>query len=176
MRKDVLDIVLNQMSQNELIAAFMKVANLDQVSNSDHKMEWALGLYPSIDAAWLAEHDEDIKKWVTKYFPNVKDIRVEPVSDPWSDVTVKILLTEEQYYVKEEDLERFEQTYNEAFEDITLDNANEKIDKFYSLIRERGIFYGYYNGEKKKKVFVYALRTIDVDRDYINSLDKKTPL
>ena len=176
MRKDVLDIILKQMSQNELIVAFMKVADMDQVSNSDHKMEWALGLYPSIDAAWLAEHDEDIRKWVMKIVPNVKEMKVGAEPDPWCDVTVKVLLSEERYYVKDEDIEQFNKAYNEAFEGITLDNAQEKIDAFNSLLRERGIFYGYYSGDKKKKVFVYALRTIDVDRDYINSLDRKTPL
>lgn len=176
MRKDVLDIILKQMSQDELIAAFMKVADMDKVSNSDHKMEWALGLYPNIDAAWLAEHEEGIKRWVTENVSNVKEMKVEPVSDPWCDVTVKMLLSEERYYVKDEELEQFNKAYNETFEDITLENAQKKIDTFNSLLRERGIFYGYYNGDKKKKVFVYAIRTIDVDRDYINSLDKKAPL
>lgn len=173
MRKDVLDIVLKQMSQNELIAAFMRIADLERVSASDYKMEWALGLYPTIDAAWLVEHDEDIKKWVTKNFSNIKEMKVIEVSDPWSDVIVKALSSEEQYYVKDEDFEQYDKAYNEAFEGITLDNAEEKIDKFYSLLRERGISYGYYSGSGKKKVYVYTLRTIDVDRDYINSLDKK---
>lgn len=176
MRKDVLDIILKQMSQNELIAAFKKVANMDRVSNSDHKMEWALGLYPSIDAAWLAEHDEDIKRWVTKNVPNVKEMKVGADPDPWCDVTVKVLLSEQQYYVKDEDLERFNKAYDETFEGITLNNAQEKIDAFNSLLRERGIFYGYYSGSGKTKVSMYAVRTIDVDRDYINSLDKKAPL
>lgn len=176
MRKDVLSIVLNQMSQNELITAFMKLANLDNVSNSDHKMEWALGLYPSIDAAWLAEHDEDIRKWVTENVPNVKEMKAGADPDPWCDVTVKVLLSEERYYVKDEDLEQYDKAYNETFEGITLDNAEEKIDAFNSLLRERGIFYGYYSGSGKKKVLMYTLRTIDVDRDYINSLDKKAPL
>ena len=176
MRKDVLDIVLKQMSQNELISAFMKLANLDQVSNSDHKMEWSLGLYPDINTEWLAEHDEDIRKWVTENVPNVKEMKVVTDPDPWCDVTVKVLLSEQQYYVKDEDLERFDKAYNETFEGITLDNAQEKIDAFNSLLRERGVSYSYYSGDKKKKASVYVLRTIDVDRDYINSLDKKTPL
>ena len=176
MRKDVLDIILKQMSQNELITAFMKLANLDNVSISDHKMEWALGLYPSINAAWLIEHDEDIRRWVTENVPNVKEMKAGSDPDSWCDVTVKVLLLEKQYYVKEEDLEQYNKAYNEAFKGITLDNAAEKIDKFYSLLRERGISYGYYGGNGRKEVFVYAVRTIDVDRDYINSLDKKTPL
>lgn len=173
MRKDVLDIILKQMSQNEVIAAFMRIADLERVFCSDFKMEWALGLYPNIDAAWLAEHDKDIKKWVTKNFPNIKEMQVKEVSDPWSDVIVKALSFEE-YYIKEEDLEQFNETFKEVFEDITLDNAQEKIDAFYKQLRERGISYSYYSGEKKKKASVYAVRTIDVDRDYINSLDKKS--
>lgn len=175
MRKDVLDIVLKQMSQDELIAAFMRIADLERVFCSDFKMEWTLGLYPNIDAAWLAEHDEDIKKWVTKNFSNIKEMKVIEVSDPWSDVIVKALSFDE-YYIKEEDVERFSEVFKEAFEDITLDNAQEKIDAFYKLLRERGVSYGYYSGEKKKKALVYVVRTIDVDRDYINSLDKKTSL
>ena len=169
MRKDVLDIVLRQMSQNELIAAFMRMANFDQITSSDFKMEWVLGLYPNVDAAWLAEHDEDIKRWVTKNFSNIKEMKVKNASEPWSDVIVKALSFEE-YYVKDEDLERFNETFKEAFEDITLDNAQEKIDAFYRQLRERGISYGYYSGSGKKKASVYAVRTIDVDRDYINSL------
>lgn len=175
MRKDVLDIVLKQMSQNELITAFMRITDLERVSASDYKMEWALGLYPDIDATWLAEHDEDIKKWVAKNFSNIKEMKVTEVSDQWSDVVVKALSFDE-YYVKEEDLEQFNEVFNEVFEDITLDNAQEKIDAFYKRLRERGVSYAYYSGDKKKKVSVYTLRTIDVDRDYINSLDKKTPL
>lgn len=175
MRKDVLDIVLKQMSQNEVIAAFMRIADLERVSASDYKMEWALGLYPSINAAWLAEHDEDIKRWVTKNFFNIKEMKVKEVSDPWSDVIVKALSFDE-YYVKEEDLEQFNETFKEVFEDITLDNAQKKIDAFYKQLRERGISYGYYSGSGKKKALVYVVRTIDVDRDYINSLDKKAPL
>lgn len=175
MRKDVLDIVLKQMSQNELIAAFMRMVNFDQISSSDFKMEWVLGLYPNVDATWLAEHDEDIKKWVTKNFSNIKEMKVKDASEPWSDVIVKALSFEE-YYVKEEDLEQFNETFKEVFEDITLDNAQEKIDAFYKRLRERGVSYSYYSGDKKKKASVYVLRTIDVDRDYINSLDKKTPL
>ena len=175
MRKDVLDIVLKQMSQNELISAFMRMANFDQITSSDFKMEWVLGLYPNVDAAWLAEHDEDIKRWVAKNFSNIKEMKVKNASEPWSDVIVKALSFEE-YYVKEEDLEQFNETFKEVFEDITLDNAQEKIDAFYRLLRERGVSYSYYSGDKKKKASVYVLRTIDVDRDYINSLDKKTPL
>ena len=175
MRKDVLDIILKQMSQNELIAAFTKITDLERVSASDYKMEWALGLYPSIDAAWLAEHDEDIRKWVMKNFPNIKEMKVIEVSDPWSDVIVKALSFDE-YYVKDEDLEQFNEIFKEVFEDITLDNAQEKIDAFYRQLRERGISYGYYSGGGKKKALTYTLKTIDVDRDYINSLDKKTPL
>ena len=169
MRKDVLDIVLKQMSQNELIAAFMRVADLDQISDNDLKMEWILGLYPSINSAWLAEHDEDIKRWVTENIPNVKDMKVEAISNPWYDVTVKILSSEERY-INNEDLEKFDKTYNEVFEDVTLDNAQEKIDAFYDLLKERGIFYGYYSGSGKKKVSMYVLRIVPVDRDYINSL------
>lgn len=175
MRKDVLDIVLRQMSQNELIAAFMRMANFDQITSSDFKMEWVLGLYPNVDAAWLAEHDEDIKKWVAKNFSNIKEMKVKDASEPWSDVIVKALSFEE-YYVKDENLGQFNETFKEVFEDITLDNAQEKIDAFYSLLRERGISYGYYSGSGKTKVTMYAVRTIDVDRDYINSLDRKTPL
>ena len=171
MRKDVLDIVLRQMSQNELIAAFMRVADLDQISNDDLKMEWILGLYPSINAAWLTEHDEGIKRWVTENVPNVKEMRMETISNPWYDVTVKILTSEERY-INKEDLERFDKAYDDAFKDITLDNAQEKIDAFYSLLKDRGIFYGYYSGSGKKKVLMYAVRTVPVDRDYINSLGK----
>lgn len=176
MRKDILDILLKQMSQNELIAAFMRMADLSQTSDDDLEMEWILGLYPNINAAWLAEHDEGIKRWVTENVPNVKEMEVEPVSDPWCDVTVKVLLSEERYYVKDKELEQFNKAYNETFEDITLENAQKKIDTFNSLLRERGIFCGYYSGSGKKKVLMYAVRTVPVDRDYINSLDKKTPL
>ena len=176
MRKDVLSIVLNQMSQNELITAFMKLANLDNVSNSDHKIEWALGLYPSINTAWIAKHDEDIRKWVMENVPNVKEMRVGADPEPWCDITVKLLLSEDQYSVKNEDAEQYEKAYNEAFEGITLDNAQEKVDTFYRLLRERGISYVYYGGNGRKKVSVYAVRSIDIDRDYINSLDKITPL
>ena len=175
MRKDVLDIVLKQMSQNELIAAFMRMADFGQITSSDFKMEWVLGLYPDVDAAWLAEHDEDIKKWVTKNFSNIKEMKVKDASEPWSDVIVKALSFEE-YYVKEEDLEQFNETFKEVFEDITLDNAQEKIDAFYKQLRERGVSYSYYSGGGKKKALTYVLRTIDVDRDYINSLDRKAPL
>lgn len=175
MRKDVLDIILKQMSQDELIAAFMRMADLSQTSDDDLEMEWILGLYPNINAAWLAEHDEGIKRWVTENVPNVKEMKVEPIRNPWYDVTVKILSSEERY-INNEDLERFDKAYSEAFEGITLDNAQEKIDAFYSLLKERGIFYGYYSGNGKKKVLMYAVRTVPVDRDYINSLDKKTPL
>lgn len=175
MRKDVLDIVLKQMSQNELIAAFMRVADLDQISDDDLKMEWILGLYPSINTAWLTKHDEGIKRWVTENVSNVKEMKVENISNPWYDVTVKILSSEERY-INNEDLERFNKAYDEVFKDITLDNAQEKIDAFYSLLKERNIFYGYYSGNGKKKVLMYTIRTVPVDRDYINSLDKKTPL
>lgn len=158
----------------------MKVANLGRVSNSghksDHKIEWALGLYPSIDAAWLAEHDEDIRKWVMENVPNVKEMKVGADPDPWCDVNVKVLLSEEQFYVKDENLEQFNKAYNEAFEGITLDNAQDKIDAFNNLLRERGIFYGYYSCSGKTKVRTYAVRSVDVDRDYINSLDRKAPL
>lgn len=175
MRKDVLDIILKQMSQDELIAAFMRMADLSQTSDDDLEMEWILGLYPNINAAWLAEHDEGIKRWVTENVPNVKEMKVEPIRNSWYDVTVKILLSEERY-INNEDLERFDKAYSEAFEGITLDNAQEKIDAFYSLLKERGISYGYYSGSGKKKVLMYAVRTVPVDRDYINSLDKKAPL
>ena len=175
MRKDVLDIILKQMSQNELIVAFMRVADLDQISNEDPKMEWILGLYPNINAAWLAEHDEGIKRWVAENVPNVKEMKVETISKPWYDVTVKILSSEERY-INNEDSERFDKAYDEAFKDITLDNAQEKIDAFYNLLKERNISYGYYSGREKKKVLMYVLRTVPVDRDYINSLDRKAPL
>lgn len=175
MRKDVLDIVLNQMSQNELIAAFMRMADLERVSESDFKMEWALGLYPDIDAAWIAKHGDSIKRWVAENVPNVKEMKIRTVFDPWSDVVVTVLVSE-GLYVKDEDLEQFNKAYSESFEGITMDNAQEKIDAFSSLLRERGIFYGYYSGNGKTRVSVYALRTVSVDRDYINSLDKKAPL
>lgn len=175
MRKDVLDIILKQMSKDELIAAFMKVAGVDQIVNEDHKIEWVLGLYPNINDAWIAEHEEGIKKWVVENISNVKEVRVGTVSSPWYDVNVKILSSED-WYVRNEDLEQFDKAYDETFKGITLDNAKDKIDAFYNLLRERGISYGYYSGSGKKKVSMYALRTIDVDRDYINSLDKEAPL
>ena len=52
--------------------------------------------------------------------------------------------------------------------------TQEKIDAFYRQLRERGISYGYYSGGGKTKVFMYTLKTIDVDRDYINSLDQES--
>lgn len=175
MRKDVLDIILKQMSQDELIAAFIRLASFDQASASDFKMEWTLGLYPNIDAAWLVEHDEDIKGWVAKYFPNIMEMKVKDVSNPWDDVIVKALSFDE-YYVNDKDLEQFNEAYNETFDGITLDNAQEKIDAFYRQLRERGVSYSYYSGSGKTKVLMYTVRTIDVNRDYINSLDKKAPL
>lgn len=171
MRKDVLDIILKQMSQDELIAAFMRVADLSQISDDDLKMEWTLGLYPSVSIEWIASHEEDIRKWVTDHTPNVRGIKINVASNPWYDVTVKVLVTEDLYV--SEGIEKYGEIHDKVFEGITVDNALEKIDKFYSILREQGILCSRFGREEKKKVSVYALNTIMVDRDYINSLDKK---
>ena len=174
MRKDVLNIVLNQMSQQELIAAFIRVADWDQISGDDQKMEWALGFYPSINAAWIAKHGDGIRKWVMENISDVKEMKIEeaPNRNPWYDITVRALSSEKQY-VLTENLEQFNKIYSEVFEGITLDNAQDKIDTFYRRLRDCGISYSYYRGSGKEKVLVYALCTVTVDRDYINSLDKK---
>lgn len=175
MRKDVLDIILKQMSQDELIAAFMRMANLSQISDDDLKMEWTLGLYPSVSIEWIASHEEDIRRWVTNNVQNIKDMKTGNVTNPWDDITVKILITED-LNVNENQIEQYDMAYNEVFEGITADNAQKKIDAFYDALRERGISYCWYGRKEMKKVSVYTLRTVPVNRDYINSLDKKTPL
>lgn len=175
MRKDVLGIILDSMSKEEVANALTRVLDYDNSYACDAKMEWILGLYPSVSLEWIASHEEDIRRWVTDNVQNVKDMKTGTVTSPWDDITVKVLITED-LNVNEDQIEQYDEAYGEVFEGITLDNAQEKIDAFYSLLKERGIFYGYYSGSGKKKVLMYAVRTVPVDRDYINSLDKKAPL
>lgn len=168
-------IILDSMSKEEVSNALMRVLDYDNSCICDAKMEWVLGLYPSVSLEWTASHDKDIRRWVADNVQNVKDMKIGVVTNPWDDITVKVLITED-LNVNEDQIEQYDEAYNEVFEGITPGNAQGKIDAFYDALRERGVSYGWCGREDRKKVSVYALRTVSVDRDYINSLDKKAPL
>lgn len=174
MRKDVLGIILDSMSKEEVANALTRVLDYDNSYACDAKMEWILGLYPSVSLEWIASHEEDIRRWVTDNVQNVKDMKTGTVTSPWDDITVKVLITED-LNVNEDQIEQYDEAYGEVFEGITADNAQKKIDTFYGVLKERGISYSWYGRKDGKKKPVYALRTVTVDRDYINFL-KAVPL
>lgn len=167
-------IILDSMSKEEVANALVRVLDYDNSYAYDAKLEWALGFYPSVSLEWTASHDKDIRRWVTDNVKNVKDMQICAVTNPWDDITVKALVTED-LNVNEDQIEQYDIAYGEVFGRITADNAQEKIDAFYNTLRERGISYSWYGRKDGKKKPVYTLRTITVDRDYINFL-KTVPL
>lgn len=167
-------IILDSMSKEEVANALTRVLDYDNSYACDAKMEWILGLYPSVSLEWIASHEEDIRRWVTDNVQNVKDMKTGTVTSPWDDITVKVLITED-LNVNEDQIEQYDEAYGEVFEGITADNAQKKIDTFYGVLKERGISYSWYGRKDGKKKPVYALRTVTVDRDYINFL-KAVPL
>lgn len=174
MRKDVLDIILDSMSKEEVSNALMRVLDYDNSCICDARMEWALGLYPSVSSEWAVNHYGDIRQWVTDNVQNVKgkDMEIGFISNPWDDIAVKVLVTED-LHVSEDQLEQYDKVYDEVFEGLTLGNAQKKIDAFYSVLKERGIFYSWFGRKEEKKRSVYAVKTVVIDRDYINSLDRR---